>query len=320
MRKELGSVLPSILLAMTATPAIACPGSGLDHVAVLVENTDTVLRSLNAAFDVSAFPDKMVMSDPGFGAIHLTYAELGGGWIEFVEPSGPGPMADMLKRVGSGAIIELNFEVTNLTACGSWLNERHVRMADVNGQSYALERFGSVVEPYGLRFAYVDPAHTSGATVEFFQRTPKADDFLRRRDAWLQALPNRPQITFGAVNVTVQDLNVSIGNFAKIGFPSREEPGFCKAGECRSALVDTGSMKIRLYQPLNGSKVPASRAAFDSPVSMSLSLKRALSDKLTNDRADLAGLAISKGGQESTDGGIGANSQAGLRLLLVSDK
>lgn len=290
-------LVATIALASPASSALACPGSGLDHVAVLVENSDTVIRSLNAAFGVTAFPETMEMSDPGFGEIHLSYAPLGGGWIEFVQPVGSGPIADMLKRIGSGAIIELNFETDDLAKCGAWLAGRDIRMTDVNGQSYGSGEFGSVVEPYGLRFAYVDRAQTNGATVEFFQRTKKAEDYLRRRDAWLAALPEQPRISFQAVNVQVNDLGASTKAFALLGFAAREDTGFCEK-QCRSTLIDSGAMKIRLYQWLNTSSDAANQMQADRATSLSVK-HRASAGQAGVGEPMLPGLSVAAGGNQS---------------------
>jgi len=297
MDNILATLVATIALACPASSALACPGSGLDHVAVLVADTDTVVRSLNSVFGVAAFPNKMEMSNPGFGEIHLSYAPLGGGWIEFVEPVGPGPMADMLTRLGSGAIIELNFETGDLAACSSWLAERDVQMTDVDGQSYGSGEFGSVVEPYGLRFAYVDATQTNGATVEFFQRTKKADDYLRRRDSWLAALPEQPRIAFQAVNVQVKDLDASTKAFALLGFSAREDTSFCER-QCRSTLIDSGAMKIRLYQRLDTTSDAAGKIQDDHATSLSLNLQESAGWAGFSELI-LPGLSVAVGGNQA---------------------
>lgn len=251
MKPNVTSILAVGCLAATSVPAVACPNARLDHVAVLVENTDAVVASLKSEFGTSAFTEIMKMSDPGFGQIDLTYAPIGDGWLEFVQPVGPGPITNLLKKLGSGTIIELNFETSDLKACAKWLAARDVPMTDVNGKNYeGSGTFGSVIQPYGLRFAYVDQGRTGGATVEFFQRTDRPDDYLKRRDVWYRTLPKRPSVTFGAVNVEVRSLDISMQNFQRIGFPASLEKGFCPKGECRSAIVQTNGMPIRLYQPL----------------------------------------------------------------------
>lgn len=309
------AIMPFLLVPI---PAHACPNSKLDHVAVLVESTAKTMASLKSTFGASAFGETMTMSDPGFGQIDLTYVYLSGAWLEFVEPVGPGPMTDLLKKVGSGTIIELNFETKDLLACSKWLAKRDVAMTDVNGNSYGSGTFGSVIEPYGLRFAYVDQSRTNGASVEYYQRSPAERDFLTRRDVWMQNLPKGTGVAFGAVNVEVSDLGTSMRNFERLGFPARIERGFCARRMCRSALVASNSMPIRLYH------TSGSRSADGQPIaagpdairSISVAMTRKAHDRLVKGKASAPELVILSGKQAVADIGRNENERIGLKVLI----
>lgn len=314
---ETMAVAVAMACGSVVTPASACPVSGLDHVAVLVDNTDAVLGALKTAFDISAFPERMEMSDPGFGTIHLTYAAIAGGWIEFVEPEGAGPMADLLKRSGSGAIIELNFETGDLDACAAWLAKRGVRMTDVDGKAFGDGQVGSVVKAYGMRFAYVDPALTYGATVEFFQRTARADDFLRRRDAWLRAQRRQPSVAFDSVNVTVGNLDASAASFAKLGFAAKADQDFCAPSQCRSVRIDNAGMSIRLIEMTD--LTSSDPAASEPDTATSLSFKPVILHKHAHDKRPTLqpGLVIVYGKGAAVIAGLDSATPArGLRLLI----
>lgn len=319
MTRSLAAIAVATAMACgsAVTPAFACPDARLDHVAVLVDNTDAVLGGLKTAFGISAFPDRMEMSDPGFGTIHLTYAAIGGGWIEFVEPEGAGPMADLLKRSGSGAIIELNFEAGDLDACAAWLAKRGVRLTDVDGKAFGDGQVGSVIKAYGVRFAYVDPALTHGSTVEFYQRTARADDFLRRRDIWLRAQRRKPSVAFDAVNVKVGDLDASAASFAKLGFAAKADPAFCAPSQCRSVRIDNAGMPIRLIQMAG---LTSSNAAANEPdTATSLSFKPVAQHKHANDGSPTMrpGLSIVYGKGAAASVGLDSATPArGLRLLI----
>lgn len=320
MKPNVTSILAVGCLAATSVPAVACPSARLDHVAVLVENTDAVVASLKLAFGTSAFTETMKMSDPGFGQIDLTYAPIGDGWLEFVQPIGPGPITDLLKKLGSGTIIELNFETSDLKACAELLAARDVPMTDVNGKSYeGSGTFGSLVQPYGLRFAYVDQRRTGGATVEFFQRTDRPDDYLKRRDAWHRMLPKISSVTLGAVNVEVSNLDISIQNFHRIGFAAQIEKGFCPKGECRSAIVTTNGMPIRLYQPLTLEPANSEKSAPESDVIKSISVvtTKKSYDRLANNKSATPGLFITSRKHGAVQTGRPAQRQPGLQLVIA---
>ncbi|MCW3095561.1 MAG: hypothetical protein JWL77_1179 [Chthonomonadaceae bacterium] len=125
---------------------------GLDHVAILVADTEEALKVYRDRLGLPVLISEVVNN----GAVRLTHLDMGNTQLQLVEPLDEShPLYARLQQQGEG-LHHLCFAVENVETAMAETGERSLKMAQPRPHQ----------APRGRRAAFLDPASTGGVQIE----------------------------------------------------------------------------------------------------------------------------------------------------------
>ena len=162
------------------------PGSPrIDHVAILVEDLDSTAGFYTDVMGLRRHPMKIGIdsdSNTGVGGLDISFVDANGVWLELVQPTGPGPIMDLLKKKGDGYVAELIAEVDNLDDYYDQVKAKGVELVNIDGTPFQDGEKCFVLEPYGDKAAYFPKDVSCGMTIEVYERGPRDTSLMHKRD------------------------------------------------------------------------------------------------------------------------------------------
>lgn len=160
-------------------------GPRMSHLAIFVKDleatagfyTDVMgLRRHPKRFDIAGEANSEV------GSMSMSFIDANGVWLELVQPTGPGPIADILAEKGDGYVAEVVIEVDDVEKYFDEMKAKGVHMVTPDGSQIPEDKKCFVVEPYGTKAAYFPQDVSKGLTIEVVQRGPKDTCILHLLD------------------------------------------------------------------------------------------------------------------------------------------
>lgn len=192
----------------------------LEHIGIYVSDTQKAFRFFRDAMGLRVNPVWWAVEPDrqGQGGIKLSFVDGNGMQFTLIEPTSPGPAADDLKRLGDGALAELDYEVSDFDTEYDFHQRNGIQFVTMGGAPFPEGQKGWTVEPYGLRLVYLPQSVTHGITTELYQRGPVATDILEKRDrGWDKVPPLAPDAPrLVRTVVLVQDLDRSSTFLSKV--------------------------------------------------------------------------------------------------------
>ncbi len=156
-----------------------------DHISVLVKDLEKAASFYTDVMGLQRHPqltDIEAHANGGLGGLRMAFIDTNGVWLELVQPTGPGPFADLLEEQGDGYLAELICEVDDLAAYSDAMQKKGVELVDAQGRPFRHGAKYFVVEPFGTRGAYFPRAAAGGMAIQLVERGPRETDILHRRD------------------------------------------------------------------------------------------------------------------------------------------
>lgn len=160
-------------------------GPRLDRVAIVVENIETTASFYTDVMGLRRHPMKNDIDgdiNDNTGGMKMMFIDANGVWLVLVQPTGPGPLMDLLQEKGDGYIAELIAEVDDLGVYYDQLKAKGIELLDINGAPFKNNEKGFVLEPFGDRAAYLPSNMACGMVIEIYQRGPRDTSLIHRRD------------------------------------------------------------------------------------------------------------------------------------------
>lgn len=165
----------------------ADPGAPrIDHVSIVVQDIERSARFYTDVMGLKRHPERFVLDGGGnrdTGGMEAAFIDANGVWIELFQPTGPGPLMDLLKAKGDGYPAEICAEVDDIEAYYDRVKAKGVELVNLDGKPFGGGRKCFVLEPYGERGAYFPVSASCGMVIEVYQRGPRETSILHRRDA-----------------------------------------------------------------------------------------------------------------------------------------
>ena len=154
--------------------------------------------------------------DPTIGGMQAVFVDANGLWLEMILPTTEGPGMDILRQVGDGAIVEINFEPENYEAVLKDMRERGIPMFNMDGSPLG-EDGGRIEEGVagvegthetGQRIAYWSTEMSRGTTVEIYELIQEDETNLLniREKQWEEEYKNPTGPRMSHISIVVADL------------------------------------------------------------------------------------------------------------------
>ena len=240
----------------------------LDHAAVWVEDIEKTVSFLTDIVGWRRHPMVVEVSpdDPTVGGMHAVFIDANGLWLELILPTSEGPGMDILRQVGDGAIVEINFEPADYEAALEDMRTRGIPMFNMDGSPLG-EDGGRIDEGVagmadthetGQRIAYWSTELSRGTTVEIYEVIPGDETNLLniREKQWAQEYqtPTGPRMSH--VAIVVEDLDATASFYTDVMGLERhpmafnlEAEGNESIGALEACFVDANGIWIELFQP-----------------------------------------------------------------------
>jgi catechol 2,3-dioxygenase-like lactoylglutathione lyase family enzyme len=260
--------LPSLTTscATDRSRARAEPPTRLSHIAVWVDDIDATARALESMLGWTRAPFALTTaSDSIVGGLDLALVDANGFWIELVQPLGPGPAMDMLKRRGPGSINELIFRPRDFTTFVTGIRNQGIGLLGIDGRPLAgdgtlvLERRdGDRRRPHSVRIAYLTETITRGTTVELYDGGDlSGDPFTRVAPPILRQAPSGQTARVDRLAIMVEDIERSAAFYTDVLGLRRHPTTFtldggsnANSGGMKVSFIDAGSAWLALVQPV----------------------------------------------------------------------
>lgn len=156
----------------------------IDHVSILVEDLEKTANFYTDTMGLKCHPLTFRIQEDrkAVGGMRNTFIEANGVWVQLVQPTGPGPLMDLLKDKGDGYAMEIAVEVGDLDAFYDRMQAKGVTMVNLNGSPLASGTKGVRLENYGDRFHYFPLEVSRGLRVMVMERGPRKSSIFHRRD------------------------------------------------------------------------------------------------------------------------------------------
>lgn len=148
---------------VTASQRSTAQGLVVDHIGLAVANANAAIDAFGERFGLKVVHDEELKSP----SVRLVYLDGGNVAIQFVEPSGPGPVAEFLSAHGDG-LHHLCFRVNGIE-----------RVAAAAG---GLDRVGLYLGGRGRQCAFLSE-RVAGVLIEFTEHVPMVQ-LARLVDPW----------------------------------------------------------------------------------------------------------------------------------------
>ncbi|MEE4660791.1 MAG: VOC family protein [Halieaceae bacterium] len=157
----------------------------IDHVSIIVEDAEKTAAFYTDIMGLARKADKFDLGDESeelFGSFDAIWIDANGVWLELVQPTGPGPLMDILKEKGTGHPLEIIAEVDDIDAYYDLVKSRGVNMVTFDGTPLSDEEKAQLIPATGDRIAYFPQEVSCGMTIEVYERGPVETSALHRRD------------------------------------------------------------------------------------------------------------------------------------------
>lgn len=239
-----------------------------DHAAIWVEDMEKTVSFLTDIVGWRRHPMVVEVSadDPTVGGMHAVFVDANGLWLEMILPTSEGPGMDILRQVGDGAIVEINFEAEDYEATLESMRARGITMLAMDGSPIG-EDGGRIDEGVagvegthetGQRIAYWPTDISRGTTVEIYE-VLKGDEtnLLYIRDQqWSEEYKNPTGPRISHVSIVVADLEKSASFYTDVMGLRRHSAEFeidASANEgvggMKACFIDTNGVYLELFQP-----------------------------------------------------------------------
>lgn len=225
----------------------------LEHIGIYAESTERTAAILTNIIGLRLNTVKWELKPdtPQSGGVKLGFVDGNGMQFTLIEPTTPGPTLDDLRRLGNGAVAELDFEVADFEATYNLLESRGVGFVNMDGKPFPAGQRGWHLENFGISLVYLPKDLSRGMTIEFYQRGPEDKDILHARDRMWKSLPPVREFAprLGRTLVLAQNLDASAAFLEQVMRLNRiggvqEVPGL------RCLLIDAGGgTQIELVEP-----------------------------------------------------------------------
>ena len=240
----------------------------LDHAAIWVEDMDKTVSFLTDIVGWRRHPMLVEVSedDPTCGGMHAVFIDGNGLWLELILPTSEGPGMDILRQVGDGAIVEINFEPDNYEAVLDDMRKREIPMFNMDGSPLG-EDGGRIAEGVqgmdethesGQRIAYWSTEMTRGTTVEIYEMLRDDDtNLLNIRDKqWEKEYRNQTGPRMSHISIVVADLEKTASFYTDVMGLKRHSMKFEVdaesnegVGGMNACFIDANGVYLELFQP-----------------------------------------------------------------------
>ena len=240
----------------------------LDHAAIWVEDMDKTIRFLTDIVGWRRHPMLVEVSDddPTIGGMQAVFVDTNGLWLEMILPTTEGPGMDILRQVGDGAIVEINFEPENYEAVLKDMRERRIPMFNMDGSPLG-EDGGRIEEGVagvegthetGQRIAYWSTEMSRGTTVEIYELIQEDETNLLniREKQWEEEYKNPTGPRMSHISIVVADLEKTASFYTDVMGLKRHPMKFEVEAEAnegvgglKACFIDANGVYLELFQP-----------------------------------------------------------------------
>jgi catechol 2,3-dioxygenase-like lactoylglutathione lyase family enzyme len=240
----------------------------LDHLAIWVSDMDKTTIFLTDVVGFKRHPMVVEVSedDPTCGGMEAVFIDGNGLWLEMILPTAPGPGMDILKEVGDGAIVEVNFEAvgSDYVTIIDDMASRGIEMLAMDGSPLVdggridegVRGNAETVET-GQRIAYWPTDVSGGTTIEIYEKLDDDEtNLLKVRDeAWKDEKPAADCPRVDRVSILVEDLEKTAAFYTDVMGLVRHPMAFALAEEANAvggmklAFIEANGIWVQLVQP-----------------------------------------------------------------------
>ncbi len=241
----------------------------LDHAAIWVEDMEKTVAFLTDIVGWRRHPMLVEVSedDPTVGGMQAVFVDGNGLWLEMILPTTEGPGMDILRQVGPGAIVEINFEPDDYQAMLDDMKARCIPMFNMDGSPLGADG-GRIKEGVagiegthetGQRIAYWSTELTRGTTVEIYELLKNDDTNLLniRNKQWEKEYQTRTGPRMSHISIVVEDLEKTASFYTDVLGLERHPMAFTieadanqDIGGMKACFIDAGGVFLELFQPL----------------------------------------------------------------------
>ena len=201
----------------------------LDHLAVWVKDMEKTTTFLTDVVGLKRHPMVVEVSpdDPTCGGMEAVFIDGNGLWLEMILPTTPGPGMEILKKLGDGAIVEVNFEAVDEDYINILddMEARGIQMLSMDGSPLVDGgridegvRGHSETAETGQRIAYWPTVLSGGTTIEIYEKL-RADEtnLLNVRDRmWGSEHKDSTAPRIDRVGILVEDIKKAASFYTNI--------------------------------------------------------------------------------------------------------
>jgi len=239
-----------------------------DHTAIWVEDMDKTVSFLTDIVGWRRHPMVVEVSDddPTIGGMQAVFVDANGLWLEMILPTTEGPGMEILREVGDGAIVEINFEPANYEAVLDDMRARAIPMFNMDGSPLGADG-GRIEEGVagvegthetGQRIAYWSTELTRGTSVEIYELIKEDETNLLniREKQWEEEYKNPTGPRMSHISIVVADLDKTASFYTdvmglkrhpmKFGVEADANEGI---GGMEACFIDANGVYLELFQP-----------------------------------------------------------------------
>ena len=244
----------------------------LDHIVYWVADIEKTSHFLTDIVGFRRHPMEIGVSDddPTTGGMEGVFFDGNGLWLELIKPTTPGSGIDILDKVGTGAIVEINFKPEDYDAVLAEMKQKSISMLNMDGTPLNDDGglikegvgTGDEIEHTGQRIAYWPTDLTRGTTIEIFEVIEGNDEGLIdiRDKQWQnepKASPGTPRVPWVShIAIFCKDLGTSAKFYTDILGLKRSAKGIRstsddneKIGGLETAFFDAKGVWLELVEP-----------------------------------------------------------------------
>ncbi|MFK8047504.1 MAG: VOC family protein [Halioglobus sp.] len=158
----------------------------IDRIAIIVEDIEASIEFYTEVLELKRHPMQSGV-DPDvneeIGGFKPAFIFANSVWLVLIQPTGPGPLMDTLKKKGNGHVLEIITEVDDLDVFYDKMKSKGIILLCVDGKTPLNDNMKSqILEPFGDKLAYIPTDVSQGMVIEVFQRGPRATSLIHQRD------------------------------------------------------------------------------------------------------------------------------------------
>lgn len=239
-----------------------------DHTAIWVEDMDKTVSFLTDIVGWRRHPMLVEVSDddPTLGGMQAVFVDANGLWLEMILPTTEGPGMDILRQVGDGAIVEINFEPENYEDVLNDMKAQGIPMFNMDGSPLG-EDGGRIEEGVagvegthetGQRIAYWSTEISCGTTVEIYELIKEDETNLLniREKQWQEEYKNPTGPRMSHISIVVADIEKTASFYTDVMGLTRHPMEFEVdadsnegIGGLKACFIDSNSVYLELFQP-----------------------------------------------------------------------